>query len=275
MSRPNIFDGGTEFVAFDVETTGLWPMTDRIVELGAIRFDRSGREIARFHSLIRPDKPMSQGAFEVNGISDAMVAHAPDASAILPEFVDFLGDSRNTLLLAHHAAFDAGFVGCELGRRGLPIPSHPIVDTIESVYLGMKDLKSYSLPSLADYFGLDATDTHRALGDCGRVKALWMMFGRSSCDRLKTYYFKDHAAIRVPPPAGWNDVQAAIDRRRTIRFVYLYGRTLNQPRDATPLGFLQKRGNFYLDAICHISGYEKTFRIDRIVDRRILPSASD
>lgn len=259
----------TEFVAFDVETTGLWPISHRIVELAAIRFDGSGREIARFHSLVKPGRPMSPGAFHVHKISDAMVAHAPDPSAVLPEFVDFLGDPQNTLLMAHHATFDAGFVGCELARRGLSIPGHPIVDTVELARACVKGPRSYSLPTLAEDLGLDPTDTHRALGDCGRVKALWDLFGKTAGDRLKTYFLMDFAAFRVPPPAGWDDVQDAIDHQRFIRIVYQWGQELATAFEATPIGFLRKGCNLYLETMLHFDRTEKTFRLDRIMDRRV------
>lgn len=263
-------DTKTEFVAFDVETTGLWPMTHRIVELAAIRFDDSGREIARFHSLVNPGRPMSRGAFHVHGISDAMVAYAPDATAVLPEFVDFLGNPRHTLLMAHHATFDAGFVGCELARRGLSIPGHPIVDTLELAQACLKGPRSYSLPSLAEDLGLDPIDTHRALGDCGRVKALWDLFGKSAGDRLKKYFLIDHAAFRVPPPEGWDDVQDAIDHKRFIRIVYQWGQELKTPFDATPIGFLRKGGYLYLETILQFDQKERTFRLDRIKERLVI-----
>src|ERR671911_2958101 len=94
-----------EFVAFDLETTGLVAQVDRVVEIGAIRFDTSGRELARFESLVNPERPMSPAAQAVHGISDADLAGAPSARDVLPEFLEFLGHPETTAPLAHNAAF--------------------------------------------------------------------------------------------------------------------------------------------------------------------------
>src|SRR5918998_3654684 len=94
-----------EFVAFDLETTGLVAQIDRVVEIGAVRFDASGRELGRFESLMDPERPMSPAAWAVHGISDADLVGAPAARDVLPEFLAFLGDPETTTLLAHNAAF--------------------------------------------------------------------------------------------------------------------------------------------------------------------------
>src|SRR5262245_60181650 len=121
----------TSFVAFDLETTGLFPATDRIVEVGAVRFDASGRELGCFERLVHPGRPMSRGAQAVHGITDAMLAGAEPASAVLPEFLDWLGDPSATTLLAHNASFDARFLARELARIGLfPPVDLVVVDTL-------------------------------------------------------------------------------------------------------------------------------------------------
>src|SRR5919112_2898940 len=99
-----------EYVAFDLETTGLVAQVDRVVEIGAIRFDASGRERGRFESLVNPERPMSPAAQAVHGISDADLAGAPSARDVLPGFLAFLGDPETTTLIAHNASFDASFL---------------------------------------------------------------------------------------------------------------------------------------------------------------------
>ncbi len=71
-------------MAFDLETTGLVARTDRVVEIGAIRFDRSGNVIDRFEQLVHPGRPMSPAAQAVHGITDADLAGAPPARDVLP-----------------------------------------------------------------------------------------------------------------------------------------------------------------------------------------------
>src|SRR6516225_1314648 len=81
-----------KFVAFDLETTGLSAASDRIVEVGAVRFDSSGEVLGEFERLVNPLRPSGPGARAVHGISDAELALAETAEVVLPEFVDFLGD---------------------------------------------------------------------------------------------------------------------------------------------------------------------------------------
>src|ERR1700677_3034611 len=119
-----------EFVSLDLETTGLMPETDRIVEIGAVRFGPDGREICRFQRLVNPQRAMSPAAYAIHGLSDADLADAAPAHEILPEFLAFLGDASTTSLIAHNAAFDAGFLGRELGLAGLTAPTHSLFDTL-------------------------------------------------------------------------------------------------------------------------------------------------
>src|SRR4051812_15118715 len=80
------------YVALDLETTGLVVERDRIVEVGAVRFDRTGQELERFEQLVNPGRAMSPAAQAVHGLSDADLADAPPAREVLPEFLQFLGD---------------------------------------------------------------------------------------------------------------------------------------------------------------------------------------
>jgi DNA polymerase-3 subunit epsilon len=102
---------GAVFTACDIETTGLDPKVDRIVEFGAVKFDRMGL-IIRYSVLMNPGIPMPEAALRVNGISDEMLAGKPPLEAVLPEFLRFVKDA---VLVAHNAQFDCGFVNEKLG----------------------------------------------------------------------------------------------------------------------------------------------------------------
>ena len=98
------------FVAFDIETTGLTPVVDRIVEIGAVKF-RNRKIIDTFQELIDPEMPISPGAFAVNGITDDMVRGKPVIEHVLPGFVDFLGQA---IPMAHNSPFDIGFLSYDI-----------------------------------------------------------------------------------------------------------------------------------------------------------------
>jgi DNA polymerase III subunit epsilon len=254
-----------EYVALDLETTGLMAETDRIVEIGAVRFRADGQELGRFQRLVNPQRPMSPAAFAIHGLSDDVLAGAPPVRDILPEFLLFLGDSSTTALLAHNASFDAGFLGCELARLGLPVPSHSMFDTLALARRRLPWLASHRLDNLAHALGLDPAGAHRALADCLRVKEIWLLLGGSSepQDDLVSYRMFDRRGSE-PTPEGWEDVVRAAARGTMIRIEYDGGTRGSTPRSITPRRFIQRGGANYLIAFCHIDSLEKSFRLDRI-----------
>ena len=149
------------FIAFDTETTGLDPASGRIVEIGAVKFDRCG-VIARYNVLINPEMPMPEEAGKVNGITDAMLKDKPLIAAVFPDFFDFIGTG---VLVAHNAPFDINYVNAELKRIGKSPLANKAVDTrifAKEVFPG---LSSYALQDLAVQFGITALEAHRAEDD--------------------------------------------------------------------------------------------------------------
>ncbi|MGZ5973821.1 MAG: 3'-5' exonuclease, partial [Isosphaeraceae bacterium] len=142
-------DTDFEYVAFDLETTGLVAQRDRVVEIGAVRFRRSGQVTDQFEQLVNPGRSMSPAAQAIHGISDADLADAPPAWEVLPHFLAFLGDARATGLVAHNANFDAGFLGSELRRAGHSHPGHRVFDTLALARRRRPELRSHRLDCLA------------------------------------------------------------------------------------------------------------------------------
>lgn len=149
------------FIAFDTETTGLDPALGKIVEIGAVKFDRRGI-VARYNVLINPEMPMPEEAGKVNGITDEMLKDKPLIAAVFPDFFDFIGTG---VLVAHNAPFDINYVNAELKRAGKSPLSNKAVDTrifAKEVFPG---LSSYALQDLAVQFGITALEAHRAEDD--------------------------------------------------------------------------------------------------------------
>ena len=149
------------FIAFDTETTGLDPVSGRIVEIGAVKFDRRGI-VARYNVLINPETPMPEEAGKVNGITDEMLKDKPLIAAVFPDFFDFIGTG---VLVAHNAPFDINYVNAELKRAGKTPLTNKVVDTrifAKEVFPG---LSSYALQDLAVQFGITALEAHRAEDD--------------------------------------------------------------------------------------------------------------
>ena len=153
------------FTVFDVETTGMSPVNDRIVQLGAVRIDRDG-QISRFQTFINPGRKIPSGVICVHHITDEMVASAPHFARAGRDFLDFAKDST---LVAHNARFDLGFLQESLNRTGLPLWKGRTLDTLRLLKTTHPGLPSYKLQSLRAIFQLqdccDDMQAHRADAD--------------------------------------------------------------------------------------------------------------
>ncbi|MDR0720448.1 MAG: 3'-5' exonuclease [Treponema sp.] len=170
------FAGGALFTAFDLETTGLDPQKDKIVEIGAVKFDRLGIT-ARFSALVNPGIPIAPEASKVNHITDAMLIGEPAIEETLPGFIRFIGDS---MLIAHNATFDCGFINAELkrlcGGQGLlaetpwvppyqRLPESRVIDTLTMSRDLDPSRQTHKLQDLAAGYNIPSAAAHRAEDD--------------------------------------------------------------------------------------------------------------
>ena len=155
-----------ELVAFDIETTGLYPeQGDRILEIGAVPVVGSEVLLAQgFVELVNPGIPISPEISTINGITDDMVEGAPDLEAVLPDFLRFIG---NRPLIAHNATFDVGFISYYLKQAGLPLLGNRIIDTLELSRKAFPHAPAHNLDALLKRLHIDCKDVrrHRSLGD--------------------------------------------------------------------------------------------------------------
>lgn len=157
----SLLDSGATFIAFDTETTGLSSTSDRVIEIGAVKFDKTGI-IDKFETLINPQKPIPVECTEINHITNEMVKDAPTAEVALKEFSDFIKDG---ILIAHNANFDLNFINEELERAKLPQTKNKAVDTLTFVRWAYPLLGKYNLQLMARLMDINVTDAHRAFDD--------------------------------------------------------------------------------------------------------------
>lgn len=153
----------TEYVVFDVETTGLSPKEgDRIIEIAAIRL-QDMKVVDHFESFVNPGRDIPEQAQKVNNITPEMVAKAPMAKEVLPQFIDFVGGA---CLCGQNVKFDLEFVCCEAALAGHKLREETsAVDTIKMAKYFMPHLGSFRLSRLAQAFGVKVQTSHRALAD--------------------------------------------------------------------------------------------------------------
>jgi len=159
-----------EFIAFDLETTGIQPKTDAIVEIGAVRFD-GAEPLDTFCTLINPGRPIPPEASAVNGITDEMVAGKPTVENVLTDFAAFCGDLP---LVAHNAPFDFKFLLTAVDTHKAKAPSGAVLDSCALSRVVFPGMINYKLGTLVQHFEFPPGDFHRAEIDsvhCGRLFA--------------------------------------------------------------------------------------------------------
>ena len=166
-----------EFVVFDIETTGLNFQRDRITEIGAVRM-RGGELLESFDTFVNPGIPIPQKITELTGITDEMVASAPDEEPALRDFLNFCGDA---VLVAHNAGFDTGFCKAAADRCGLKFGA-PYIDTVPLCRALYPDMKNYKLDTVADALRLPPFNHHRACDDARELAEIFKIL----LERLRT-----------------------------------------------------------------------------------------
>ncbi|HQH52469.1 MAG TPA: exonuclease domain-containing protein [Candidatus Hydrogenedentes bacterium] len=261
----------TTFIAFDFETTGLHPMAAEIIEIGAVKFDVKGKVLGTFEQLIKPAGGIQPEAEAVNGISAAMVANCPSLDEVLPRFIRFIGSPQQNVLIAHNAAkFDIGFLAVACARRGLPLPEHRIVDSIDLCQACMPP--PYNLASVCRRLGI-AMGAHRALSDAVAVMRLTLRLGSKyprAWENLPTHYAEEFGIAAIEPPPGFVEWEALGDPNQEVEIVYAGGSRPGQKRRVIPKSFFEYKGREYMTAFCLQDGRTKTFAVDDIVSAEMV-----
>ncbi len=159
-----------DYVVVDLETTGLMPSFDGIIEIGAIRY-AGDIEVARFHSFVSAGVPLDPFIVEHTGITDAMLEGAPEIEEALPRLLEFVGDS---VLVAHNANFDVNFIYDDAANLLDVKFSNNFVDTMRLAKKCGLPVENHKLVTLAEYFGISQDVAHRSAADCETTHALYV-----------------------------------------------------------------------------------------------------
>lgn len=149
-----------EYVVLDIETTGLSRYYHKITEIAAIRY-KDGKAIEEFESLVNPEVPIPRFITRLTGIDDDMVKDADPIEKVMPKFLSFLGDS---VIVAHNATFDYGFLRFNAQELGLDLENEKLCTRRLANRL-LPELPSKRLGCLCEHFGVNNEQAHRAMGD--------------------------------------------------------------------------------------------------------------
>lgn len=165
----------SDYVVFDFETTGMSYATDEVIEISAVKV-QNGKVVDEFTTLVNPGCPIPYYASEVNGITDDMVGNSPLIQEVLPEFLEFVGDS---VLVGHNIhTFDMKFLYRDVERFCGATLGNDYIDTLQIARIYLPQLERYRLVDLADHYGIDAKGAHRALNDCRMNQLVFECLGK-------------------------------------------------------------------------------------------------
>lgn len=158
------------YVCIDLETTGLNPRTDKIIEIGAVRVENK-RIVKQWDTFVNPGRPLEERIIELTGIRDEQLAEAPSIGEVLPDLLELIGDE---VLLGHRVLFDYSFIKKAMvdekrvfERKG--------IDTLKIARKYLADLESRSLAYLCEYYKIPHS-AHRALNDALATVELYHKF---------------------------------------------------------------------------------------------------
>lgn len=202
--QPTFADVGTPlaevtFVVVDLETTGMRAPDSGITEIGAVKV-RGGEVLGEFQSLVNAGRPVSAFIARLTGITQAMVATAPAISLVLPSFLEW---AHGSVLVAHNASFDVGFLKAACQELGYDWPGFPVVDTVPLArrVVTKDEARNCKLGTLAAVFRADTSPDHRALSDArATVDVFHGVLSRLG--NLGVHYLEDLATAGDPVPVA-------------------------------------------------------------------------
>lgn len=256
-------------VAFDTETSGAYPLESEIIELGAVKWYK-GEIVGKFQTLLKPSKPLTEDNIKIHGITNEMVKGAPLLEERVLEFCEFIDGS---ILLAHHAPFDLGFLTPVIEKTGLNFPSnfHLCTSLLSRALL---HTSNHKLQTLVKELNLTGGDAHRAFDDayaCMQVffKCVEKITDEATLRRLKQIQVKkiewSDFCLYKNAPTVVDQIVEAIKLDKMIQIMYEGGTNKNKFRPITPKGIVRNPDGDYVHAQCELDHQRKRFYLSKIL----------
>lgn len=194
------------YVVLDIETTGLDPAYDEIIEIAALKVN-DDKIIDSFDELIKPEVPISEFITNLTGITNDMVKNAPKLSEILPKLLTFIGDN---IILGHNINFDINFIY----DNSMTILNKPLrndfIDTYRLTRILYRELSNHKLDTICKFFNIDIIKHHRAIYDCEATYEVYK--------RIKQYVVNDNVDIKSVLKSNSNKLKASEIKTNKIIF---------------------------------------------------------
>lgn len=262
-------------VALDLETTGLSPLVDRIIEVSAVKVTADSVEI--FDQLVNPEIHIPEYTTEIHNITDAMVKDSPTINAVMPKFADFI---EGLPLIAHNARFDIGFIVYDLLQLKLDLPPVKVYCSCALSRKVFTESANHRLATLIENLGIKLENHHRALDD---ARACLQVFAQA----LITYYEKKKNTkilksaflfevksfdknVELKIPHHLRDLESVVGKQEMVDIKYKGGSMKGQFRPVRPISLLPMPEGPILYAHCLVSDLYKSFAVKKVAEVRLL-----
>lgn len=269
-------------IAIDLETTGLSPLVDRIIEIALFKVTPEGLEV--YQTLINPEIPIPEHTTAIHNISDSMVADAPKLDAVMNDIQLFIGDYP---IVAHNAKFDLGFIVMAMQKLNVTLAPNPIYCSCKLARHTHKDSANHKLATLVKDLDIPLVNHHRALDDAYASLKIFI----NSLGRLSAAARIDMSAdLRVhghlfdlnqfenqkaePLPDHLLPLEKLVKEAAVIEILYSGGNHKNKYRPVKLTALLNSTEGPVLYARCLWSQMQKTFKLSKLTEIRS-PSADD
>lgn len=240
------------YVSFDTETSGAWPLGDEVCEIAAVKW-QNGQIIDEFQSLVKVSKPLSDFIIGIHGITNEMLVGAPEMPNIIGKFRDFI---EGSIMVAHHAPFDIGFLAIEFEKKGLSFPQPPVLCTSLLSICLYPEYENHKLQTLVQEMNLTKGTAHRALDDSRACGAAFMKCLEKIGHQkpLKDVYQTQRNVLRWPRFSireieqfeVFAPIIEAIKKGINVEIVYGAGTSADQTRIVKPLGIVRSLDGDFL-----------------------------
>ncbi len=266
-------------VAIDLETTGISPLVDKIIEIAAVKVSADGVEV--FETLINPKIEIPPFTTDIHGITDAMVKDAPLICEVLPKFAQFIGDLP---LVAHNAKFDLGFLVFDYHQQKLPLPKSHVVCSCLAARRALRQVENHKLSTLCHALKIPLVNHHRASDDAWAslsVLAKCLVEQHKNTGKInlgdalmfKVKDFEKNKDMEIP--AHLRILSKKIRDRQLIDIKYKGGTSRRGDyRPVRALSLLPMPGGNVLYAHCLLSDMMKSFSLKKITDVKELDSVA-
>jgi DNA polymerase-3 subunit epsilon len=265
-------------VAIDLETTGLSPLVDRIIEVGALKI--TPEETILFQTLVNPEILIPPHTIAIHNITDEMVKDSPLLNDILMNLSEFVGDLP---IIAHNAKFDLGFIVMGMQKGKVPLAGNDIYCSCKLARHTHMEMTNHKLSTLVKELNIPLVNHHRATDDAFASLKIFM----SSLTRIKTplspmlkrygllFSLNDFDKINMEElPAHLSTLEKLVKEAAVVEILYSGGNHKNQYRPVKLTSLLNTPDGNILYARCLWSDMPKNFKLNKVTNLR-MPSAED